>query len=163
MELEKLIQWMEIAQNMNGGDFWKNIFDQEFARQFINDQPSNNSSFETESKSPQTEKATLKIFPLMDILEDEKEVIMMIEIPGINKETIQLGLSGDILTIKGSIEQTHPHLKRTYSERYYGDFERRIKLPDLVSSTSISAQYWEGILIVSYQRISEKMNMIPID
>jgi HSP20 family protein len=109
MDIEKLKQWMEIAQNMQGGDFWKNIFDQDFAKQFINDQPFKPAG--TESESTKTQPTAPQTFPLIDILEGEKEVVVIIELAGIKKEDIQLGLSGDILTVKGIKKKMYPHLK----------------------------------------------------
>jgi HSP20 family protein len=163
MDMEKLRQWMEIAQGMQGGDFWKNVFDQDFAKQFINDQPfsaafSNNGTGQTreDDKSSRT-------FPFIDILTSDEEVMVMIELPGVKKENIELGLAGDILTVKGTAMPIHPHLKLAYTERFYGEFQRQIKLPDQVHASGLSAKFWNGILFVSYLRTIEKGESIPID
>lgn len=163
MDIEKLKQWMEIAQNMHGGDFWKNIFDQEFARQFLNEEPLQSTSSETGKTTGQTAKTGSPAFPLIEITEGEQEVMVTIELPGIKKENIELGLSGNILTVKGTSMPLHPGLKQTYSERFYGEFRRQITLPDTISSRDLTAKFWNGLLLVSYQRSIKKVDIIPID
>lgn len=168
MDIDKLKQWMDIAQNMHGGDFWKNVFDQEFAKQFINDQSFNSttSGFTNHSgvndPALQNEKSQQN-FPLIDVMEGDTEVLVLIELPGVPKEKIELGLNGNILSIKGNAMPFTNNLKPTYSERFYGEFQRQIKLPDIISPNEISAKFWNGVLCVSYKRFIEKTEIIPID
>ncbi|CAH2714306.1 Salt stress-responsive protein YocM [Neobacillus rhizosphaerae] len=162
MDMDKLKQWMEIAKNMHGGDFWENIFDQEFAQQFVNDQPFK-SPFRGNGDKSNDEEKILRTFPLIDVIEGEKEVTVLIELPGVKKEDIQLGLSGNVLSIKGSSLPLHPSIKPSYSERYYGEFQRAITLPDSVSSNELRAKFWNGILFVSYPRTFKVGEIIPID
>ncbi|MBI0575934.1 Hsp20/alpha crystallin family protein [Neobacillus cucumis] len=162
MDMDKLKQWLEVAQNMQGGDFWKNIFEQDFAKQFMND-PSFKSPIYGNSEKNMREDKNSRTFPSIDILEGEEEVMVLIELPGVRKENIELGLNGDILTIKGTAMPIHPNLKIAYSERFYGEFQRQIKLPDQINPSEINAKFWNGILFVSYQRKMEKGEIIPID
>jgi HSP20 family protein len=162
MDMDKLKQWMQLAQNMQGGDFWKNIFDQEFAKQFINEQPFK-TPFASGENQAREEVKTAKSFPLIDILEGEQEVLVVIELPGVAKENIELALSGNVLTIKGNAMPLHPHLKHTYSERFYGEFQRQITLPDTVNPGDLKAKFWNGILFVNYHRIIEPRETIPIE
>src|SRR4051812_40869690 len=159
MDMEKLKQWMDIAKNMQGGDFWNNIFDQEFAKQFMNEQHVKSST--TEGTSGRAEKS--RTFPIIDVFEGEQEVVVVIELPGVAKENLELGLNGTYLTIKGKVNPLHPHLTMTYSERFYGEFQRQITLPDTVSPQQLNAKFWNGLLIVSYQRTIEKGEVIPIE
>jgi HSP20 family protein len=163
MDMEKLKQWMETAQSMQGGEFWKNIFDQDFAKQFMNDQPFKPPFTETTGQSIREDELKSRSFPLIDILEGDQEVVIMIELPGVQKENIELGLIGDVLTVKGTALPIHPHLKLIHTERFYGEFQRQIKLSDTVSPNQLNAKFWNGILFVSYQRTVEKGEMIPID
>jgi HSP20 family protein len=162
MDIEKLKQWMEVAQNMQGGEFWNNIFDQDFARQFLDEQPFKTSS-ETAKGTPHEKQPPSKAFPIIELLEGEKEVYVIIELPGLKKEDIELGIAGDVLTVKGINNPIYSHLKRTYSERFTGEFQRQIKLPDTISPNQLSARYWNGLLIVSYPRAYSKVEIIPID
>lgn len=163
MDMEKLKQWMEIAQGMQGGDFWKNIFDQDLAKQFIHDQPFSDPFSSNGSGQNREDNKNQRNFPVIDILTSDEEVMVMIELPGVKKENIELGLAGDILTVKGTALPIHPHLKLTYTERFYGEFQRQIKLPDQVNGSDLNAKFWNGILFVSYARKVEKGENIPID
>lgn len=162
MDMDKLKQWMDIAKNMHGGEFWNNIFEQDFAKQFMNDQQFTKHFSNPEGESAREERNT-RTFPAIDLLESEKEVIVMIELPGVMKENLELALNGNILTIKGKALPIHPQLNITYSERFYGEFQRQITLPDTISPNQLSAKFWNGILFVSYQRTVEKGEIIPID
>ena len=161
--MDKLKHWMDIAQNMHGGDFWKNIFDQEFAKQFINDQPFGTSNNGAGDQSNRPQEKNPRSFPIIDILEREEEVVILIELPGVIKENIELGLNGNILTVKGIVNPIQPQAKLVYSERFYGEFQRQITLSDTVSPNELTAKFWNGILFVSYQRTMEKGERIPID
>ncbi|NRD80423.1 Hsp20/alpha crystallin family protein [Bacillus sp. BRMEA1] len=162
MDMDKLKQWLELAKNMQGSDFWSNVFDQEFAKQFINDEQFNSPFTNTTGQSFR-EGQTSKSFPIIDILEGEEEVFVIIELPGIIKENIQLGLNGNVLSIKGKAVPVHPHLHTAYSERFYGDFQRQITLPDHVNPSEINAKFWNGLLIVRYKRNNMKGEIIPIE
>lgn len=162
LDMEKLKQWLEIAQNMHGGDFWKGIFDQDFAKEFINEQQAKSPFSVYEEKTFREEKNT-RTFPVIDILEGDQEVVVLIELAGINKENIELGLNGNVLTVKGKAIPAYPNLKLIYNERFYGEFQRQIKLPDIVEPRDLNAKFWNGILIVSYQRKNVNGEMINID
>ncbi|MFK9092915.1 Hsp20/alpha crystallin family protein [Bacillus salipaludis] len=164
MDMDKLKQWMDIAKNMHGGDFWNNIFDQDFAKQFMNDQQGNQpfTSPEGQGQNAREEKNS-RTFPAIDLLEGEHEVIVIIELPGVLKENLELGLNGNILTIKGKALPIHPHLNISYSERFYGEFQRQITLPDTVTPNQLNAKFWNGLLFVSYQRVIDKGEIIPIE
>jgi HSP20 family protein len=162
MDIEKLKQWMEVAQNMQGGEFWNNIFDQDFAKQFLDEQPFKTSS-ESSKGAPREKQQPSQVFPIIELLEGEQEVNVIIELPGLKKEDIELGIAGDVLTIKGINNPIYSHLKRTYSERFTGEFQRQIKLPDTISPNQLNARYWNGLLIVSYPRAYSRVEIVPID
>ncbi|MDP4103848.1 MAG: Hsp20/alpha crystallin family protein [Bacillota bacterium] len=162
MDIEKLKQWMEVAQNMQGGEFWNNIFDQDFAKQFLDEQPFKTSS-ESSKGDPREKQQPSQVYPIIELLEGEQEVNVIIELPGLKKEDIELGIAGDVLTVKGINNPIYSHLKRTYSERFTGEFQRQIKLPDTISPNQLNARYWNGLLIVSYPRAYSRVEIVPID
>ncbi|WP_042355427.1 Hsp20/alpha crystallin family protein [Bacillus rubiinfantis] len=163
MDLDKLKQWVEMAKNMQGGDFWGNIFDQEFAKQFINSEQRDKASTAESQQQPSREVKQSRNFPPIDILEGEEHVQILIELPGVTKENFELGLNGNNLVIKGRVLPLNPHARLTYSERFYGDFQRQITLPDTITANVINAKIWNGILIVHYPRIKVKGERIPIE
>ena len=160
--MDKLKQWMDIAKNMQGGDFWNNIFDQDFTKQFMNEQQMKQAA-DDKNESINRKENTPRPFPPYELLEGEKEVVIIIELPGVMRENLELGLNRNVLTIKGKVLPIHPQLKNAYSERYYGDFQREIPIPDIVNPSQLTAKFWNGVLLVSYPRNVEKGEQIPID
>ncbi len=162
LDHDQFKQWLEIAQNMNGNDFWHNIFDQEFAQQFINEKQSPFQVKENHQQSnPQQEKA--RTFPLIDMIEGKEEVVILIELPGVKRENVELGLKGNVLVIKGKAIPLHSNHTLIHSERFYGEFQREIPLPDKLNSEDLHAQFWKGILFVSYKRQPEEQSDSPIE
>lgn len=160
MDMDKLKKWLELAQGMQGGDFWKNVFDQDFSKQFMSE--SGNDAF-FKGENVFREEKSVKSFPSIDIYENPQEVVVVIEIPGIPKEDIELGLSGKVLTVKGTAKPIYPHLQMTYTERFYGEFSRQINLPDTVKPHELNAKFWNGILMIQYNRTQPDIFSIPID
>ncbi|MBO0962763.1 Hsp20/alpha crystallin family protein [Neobacillus sp. MM2021_6] len=161
MDIEKLKQWMDVAQNMQDGEFWNNLFDQDFARQFLDEQQLKTSSTSKEKEANKKQPST-PLFPIIEIVEGESEVYIIIEVPGVKQEDIELSLARDLLTVKGTSNPIYSELNRTFSERFTGQFERQIKLPDKINPNQLCAKYWNGLLIVSHPRIYAKVEIIPI-
>lgn len=162
MDYKKLKEWLDLAQNMNGGDFWTSVFEQEFAKQFMDQRdagPFTSNPVQHEEKEAGNEKN----FPLIDINEANHEVVVIIELPGISKDDVQLGIKGNILTVRGQVRHLQVPSNITYSERYYGQFNRQITLPDSILAEQIQAKFWNGILFVSYHRQLNDGSPIKID
>lgn len=93
--------------------------------------------------------------PRVDLLEDERWLILKAEIAGVRGDSIQLLYSPEqnAIVIRGTRhEEDYPDVCRTgchQLEIYYGEFERAIQLPDVpCDPTAIKAQYSNGILTV---------------
>ncbi|AFM24651.1 Hsp20/alpha crystallin family protein [Desulfomonile tiedjei] len=92
---------------------------------------------------------TSKTFsPAVNISENENEILVTAEIPGIEKNDLDISLSGDVLTIKG--EKKAEHEEKTENmhriERSYGSFSRSFALPCEVQEDKINASYKDGVL-----------------
>jgi HSP20 family protein len=88
-------------------------------------------------------------FPKLDIHETEKEVIALCSIPGIEKqEDIQIDVSNNVLTVSGVIQKSNEVKDDQYHrrERYFGRFERSIRLQAPVNNDNINATYKNGVL-----------------
>jgi len=76
-------------------------------------------------------------------MEEENKVIVKAEIPGVNKEDIEVSVDDGILRIKA--EKKEEKKEKGLSEFIYGKFERQVKLPE-VNAENINAEYKDGIL-----------------
>jgi HSP20 family protein len=88
--------------------------------------------------------------PKIDISDDEKNIYVEAEIPGVKKDNIKISLQDNILTISGekkSETEEKKNDKNFYrSERVYGSFTRSFTLPEEINSDSIEAKFDDGVL-----------------
>ena len=88
--------------------------------------------------------------PPVDVAETESELIVNVEIPGVDPGDIDVSLSEDTLFIEGEKRPETEEKEEDYhlAERNYGSFMRSIRLPVEVQSDKISASYKNGVLKV---------------
>lgn len=89
--------------------------------------------------------------PAVDIKEEEKQFLLIADIPGVNSNDIDIQMEGNILTIKGEknseLKNEHNDYKRI--ERKHGVFYRRFTMPEDVNADGIEAKCENGVLTVS--------------
>ncbi|MEH7379086.1 Hsp20/alpha crystallin family protein [Bacillus sp. JJ1533] len=155
--MEKLKQWMEIAQNYQTGDFWNHVFDQESSKKIMRD-------MEAEQPAEQARRTTESVeFPPIDIFKLDAQIVILIEIPGIDKRDIQLKVVGSNLTIKGISRLPFKPDATLKNERVYGEFERTIALPEPTDGNPIRARYNHGLLVITYHRKIEPEEFVVIE
>jgi len=92
-----------------------------------------------------------------DILENSNEYVVQVEFPGMTKEEIELTIKEERLIIRGererAIEYETENADEVYkvykSERRFGSLQRSIPLPENILEDKISAQYTNGVLIIT--------------
>jgi HSP20 family protein len=89
--------------------------------------------------------------PKVDVLDTDKEVTVMVELPGLSENDIELSLTRDVLTIKGEkkTEKEDKGKGHYHMERSYGAFSRTIPLPAEVNGNKVDAKFKKGILTVT--------------
>lgn len=94
------------------------------------------------------------ISPNVDIFERGNEVVIQIELPGINKDEVDLTITDDRVVIKGEIKKPEGVSEDDYilNERSYGAFSRTINLPTDVDKSSVKACLKNGLLEIVVQR-----------
>nr|WP_279664428.1 Hsp20/alpha crystallin family protein [Ectobacillus ponti] len=104
-------------------------------------------------------------FPLADIIKKDGKVIVLIDLPGINKEDVQLMMNRNHLVIKGTPKSKvkESDVEIVLYERKHGPFERRILLPEPTDGSNITAKFHNGVLQVSYPIMEQTGEIIPID
>ena len=86
----------------------------------------------------------------VDILDREKELIVRAELPGVEKDDVEVTISGDRLTIEAEREFEEEERKDTFyrHELGYGELMRTVALPVDVDVEHIKADLKDGILKV---------------
>lgn len=97
--------------------------------------------------------------PSIDVSETDDQFLITAELPGMNKEDIDISLENSRLTISGerSFEKEDKGKKFHRVESSYGSFERSFQLPDNIDAESISASYDDGLLNISIDKSEEEV------
>jgi HSP20 family protein len=95
--------------------------------------------------------------PTIDLVENEKDIVITAELPGLDEKDFEVTAAGDILTIKGEKKSEHEQRNGDsyYAERRYGSFSRSVRLPFEVSEAAIEAKYDKGVLTVQVPKPAE--------
>lgn len=106
----------------------------------------------------QDESLTTSSFaPAVDVYEDEHNVTLKIEVPGIEEKDIDIRLENNTLTVHGErkIEKEEKEENYRRVERQYGSFTRTFNLPTTVDSEKVSATYDKGVLKIALPKKAE--------
>ncbi|MGF1657394.1 MAG: Hsp20/alpha crystallin family protein [Verrucomicrobiales bacterium] len=105
--------------------------------------------------------------PALDIYEEKDSLVVLAELPGLDKESIEVSLENGLLSIFGErkTESESPEGARVLrTERTYGRFSRSVRLPINVDADKVNASYKDGILTVRLPKAEEaKPKQITID
>ena len=104
--------------------------------------------------------AAMKITtPAVDLYEEKDDIVVKAELPGMEKDNIEVNLSGHRLTIKGERKQEEEVKKEGYyrAERSYGSFLRTLELPSEVQTDKAKAAFKNGILEIRLPKTEEAM------
>jgi HSP20 family protein len=95
--------------------------------------------------------------PAVDVFEDKGDIVVKAEIPGMDKDNIEVNLSDHTLTIKGEKKKEEEVKKENYyrAERSYGSFLRTLPLPAEVKADKVKASFKNGILEVRLPKTEE--------
>ncbi len=88
--------------------------------------------------------------PLVDIAEDNKEYLIKVELPEVNKEDVKVTVERGTLTISGERKAESEENGRKFHrmERFYGRFERNFAVPDDADAGNVKAEFKDGVLSV---------------
>lgn len=95
--------------------------------------------------------------PALDVFDDKDNLVVKVELPGLNKDAINISLDKGVLTVSGERKQERETKEGESfrSERYFGKFHRSVTLPTAVDSSKVSAAYKDGILTVELPKAEE--------
>ena len=95
--------------------------------------------------------------PRVDIAEDNDNFVIEAELPGLSKDNVKVTMKEDVLTIQGEkksekdVKESDIHL----CERRHGKFSRSFKLPTMVNSKKIGADFTNGVLKLNLPKAAE--------
>ena len=99
-------------------------------------------------EGPEEALTTTSFAPPVDIYEDEHNITLKMEVPGIDEKDIDVLIENNTLTVRGERkfekEEKEENFRRF--ERQYGRFTRSFTLPSSVETENIQANYDKGAL-----------------
>jgi HSP20 family protein len=106
---------------------------------------------------PEEALTTTTLAPPVGIYEDEHNIILKIEVPGIDEKDIDVRIQNNTLTVQGDrkIEKEEKEENFRRVERQYGSFTRSFTLPSSVDPGQVSARCDKGVLKISLAKKAE--------
>jgi len=100
---------------------------------------------------------TTTFAPPVDVYEDEHNVTLKIEVPGIEEKDIDVRIENNTLTVHGERKFEKEEKEENYRrvERQYGSFTRTFTLPNTVEQESVQADYDKGVLKIKLAKKAE--------
>ena len=97
---------------------------------------------------------TDELLPVADVFEEKNEVVIKLEIPGIDKKDIDITIHAGSLIISGEKKQEETVEEKNYhrTECSYGSFRRQFALPEDVDGDQAKASFKNGILEIRMPR-----------
>ena len=88
--------------------------------------------------------------PALDLYEEKDDIVVKAELPGIDKDNIEVNLTDHQLTIKGEKKKEEGTKEENFyrAERSYGAFLRTLELPKDVHPDKVKATFKNGVLEV---------------
>ena len=92
-------------------------------------------------------------FPPINVFQQGDDILAIIELPGIDKSSLQVQAKENTIRISGKKAATYPNGVSVHRrERIFGDFDRTISLPVGLNPDAIKAEYRDGILALFLAR-----------
>ncbi len=104
--------------------------------------------------------------PNLDIYENDKEVIVEVELPGVERKDVKLFIFKDRLDIRGvkrGYSCSEPNFRFLLMEREYGYFQRVISLPGIFDPSNSRAVLKNGVLTIYFPKISDQKEESPFE
>jgi HSP20 family protein len=100
-------------------------------------------------------------FPPINVFQQGDDILAIIELPGIDKNGLQIEAKGNTIRISGKKSVNYPERVSVHRrERMFGEFDRTLTLPVGVDPDRVKAEYRDGILALFLPRAESDMPRI---
>ena len=105
--------------------------------------------------------------PAVDIYEDESQLVLTAEIPGLSEKDVEIKIEDNVLSIQGERKLQKETREENYHriERAYGSFYRSFTLPNYVDEDKIRAEHENGVVKITMPKKAElkprKVKIVP--
>jgi len=96
--------------------------------------------------------------PASDIFETEDALTVVMEMPGVDREAIDINIENDVLKIEAKIDPAkYDGMEPLYTEYNVGHFTRSFALSNKIDRQQISARLEDGVLTLTLKKMTEAM------
>jgi HSP20 family protein len=101
--------------------------------------------------------APVRMFlPTTDIYETDQALTVVMEMPGVDKEKVEINVEDGVLTVEGGIESgKYQDLQPVYTEYNIGNFRRSFDLSNSVDQDKIRADMKDGVLTLTLPKAEQ--------
>jgi HSP20 family protein len=98
--------------------------------------------------------------PTLDVKENEKEIVVKADLPGMDEKDINLTIHNGVLSLRGEKKSEHTDERDNYHvmERSHGSFQRSIRLPDTINEDKAEARFDKGVLTITLPKRPETVS-----
>jgi HSP20 family protein len=115
-------------------------------------------NFNVEEKEPSEDIPAEDWVPLTDITDTGKELLYMIDLPGVLESDLQVEFKADRLWVSGLKGDDLPEGEPLRIERPRGGFSRIFKFPCAIEANDIRAEFKKGVLRITVPKVCSSTN-----
>lgn len=94
--------------------------------------------------------------PDVDIFENDKEIVLLADLPGVLADEITIDLRDDVLTLTGDIEPMENDRETPLLVEYQtGKYHRQFTLSEMIDQAKIDAKYTDGVLRLRLPKVEK--------
>ena len=98
-------------------------------------------------KKQETTVPSRAFLPMTDIFETDQALTVVLEMPGVSKDNVDISVENDILTIEGRIDYSkYEGLQPVYTEYNVGHYVRSFQISSKIEQSGISAELKDGVM-----------------
>jgi len=101
--------------------------------------------------------------PAIDIYESEQDVVILIDLPGVEPDGVEIELAGNVLSVVGKASRDEGRGRLLFSEYHARDYFRAFVMTEMVDTSEMSAKLADGVLKITLPKVNKgSSRRIPI-
>jgi HSP20 family protein len=101
-------------------------------------------------RGEESTRPTRAFMPTADIFETEEALTVVLEMPGVSKENVDINVEEGVLTVEGRIDfQKYQGMRPVYSEYNVGPYRRSFRVSSQIDQDKISAEMQDGVITLT--------------
>lgn len=93
--------------------------------------------------------------PAVDVLDEGERVLVLCDVPGLDRKDLEVNMSSNVLSIKGERKAVNEKRKSYKDETWTGSFQRTLSLPETVDPDKVRAELTDGVLRIEIDKKPE--------